>query len=581
MSTAAIRTIGVRWLGVVLLYHGLMACAFAAAQGPVEPVADTLYFGGSVLSMDAQSRVVEAVAVRDGRILATGSRAGMERLRGPDTRVRELEGRALLPGFIDPHSHLMQAVAFADWANVTQPPVGSVDSIPSLLRVLQAHAAEKRIPPGDWVQGFGYAREGLAEGRELTRSDLDAVFPDNPVMLLHVSGHGAVFNSRAFALAGVDAATPTPEGGVIVRRPGSNEPAGLVMETGLFAFFRVLPAPSEQASLAALRTALAHYAENGYTTVQDGATDPRGLALLRGAAARGELPLDVVALPVAMGQADAHRLAEQRFGVYEGRFKLGGVKLLLDGSPQGRTAWFTQPMLTGGPGGESDWHGKPMIDPAEYARAVAELYPRGIQIWTHTNGDAAIDALIAAHEALGAKASDDRRDIAIHSQFVRADQLDAYVRLGIAPSFFSNHAFYWGEVHRRNLGEARAAFLSPLAAARARGLRFSNHTDAMVTPLDPFFTLWTATNRVTRDGRVLGPEQRIDTLAALRAITIDAAWTYHEEQDKGSIEPGKRADFVIVDRNPLALPSADLRSLRVVATVKDDRVVYGAVMERR
>jgi predicted amidohydrolase YtcJ len=578
---ATVRDISVRWLAVVLLHHGLLSLPALAAAESAGPVADTLYVSGSVLTMDDAGRVAEAVAVRDGRILATGSRAGMEHLRGPDTRVRELEGRALLPGFIDPHSHLMQAVAFADWANVTQPPVGSVDSIPALLRTLQAHAAAKHIPPGGWVFGFGYARDGLTEGRELTRSDLDAVFPDNPVMLLHVSGHGAVFNSRAFALAGVDAATRTPEGGVIVRRPGSDEPAGLVMETALFAFYRVLPAPSEQASLAALRTALARYAENGYTTVQDGATDARGLALLRGAAARGELPLDVVALPVAMGQADAHRLAEQRFGVYEGRLKLGGVKLLLDGSPQGRTAWFTQPMLTGGPGGESDWRGKPMIDPAEYARAVAELYARGIQVWTHTNGDAAIDAMIAAHEALGAKASDDHRDIAIHSQFVRVEQLDAYKRLGIAPSFFSNHAFYWGEVHRRNLGEERASFLSPLAAARARGIRFSNHTDAMVTPLDPFFTLWTATNRLTRDGNVLGPEQRIDTLAALRAITIDAAWTYHEEQDKGSIEPGKRADFVILDRNPLARASADLRNLCVMATVKDDRVVYGAVMERR
>lgn len=562
---------------MVLLHHGAAACA-TAGQGLV---ADTLYLGGTVLTMDAHGRVVEAVAVRGGRILEAGSRARIDRLRGPDTRVRELSGHALLPGFIDPHSHLMQSAAFADWANVTQPPVGSVDSIPALLRVLERHAASRRIAPGGWVLGFGYARDGLAEGRELVRDDLDARFPDNPVMLLHVSGHGAVFNSRAFALAGVDATTPTPAGGVIVRRPGGMEPAGLVMETAMYPFYRVLPVPSEEASLAGLRSALQRYAANGYTTVQDGATDARSLAILRTAAARQELFLDVVALPIAMHHQAALTLAQERFGVYAGRLKLGGVKLLLDGSPQGRTAWFTQPMLTGGPGGETDWRGAPMVDPAEYSRAAAELYRRGIQVWTHANGDAAIDALIAAHETIGAKASDDHRDIAIHSQFVRADQLDAYARLGIVPSFFSNHAFFWGEVHRRNLGEARAAFLSPLAAARERGLRFSNHTDSMVTPLDPFFTLWTATTRLTREARVLGPEQRIDTLAALRAITIDAAWTYHEEQDKGSIEPGKRADFVIVDRNPLGVPPADLRSLRVVATIKDDRVVFDGAMESR
>ena len=573
---ATVRKGSVQWAAAVLLQLGVCAMGvLASPDGPV-PVADTIYAGGPVLSMDPRGTVLDAVAVRDGRILASGSRALIEQLRGPDTRMVDLGGHALLPGFIDPHSHLMQAVTFADWANVTQPPVGNVDSISALLRALQGHATARHTPPGAWILGFGYARDGLAEGRELERSDLDATFPDNPVMLLHVSGHGAVFNSRAFALAGVDAATPTPAGGVIVRRPGGNEPAGLVMETGLAPFFRVLPVPAEEQSRAGLRAALERYAANGYTTVQDGATDARSLALLRGAAARGDLFLDVVALPVTMRQEDARKLAENRFGAYEGRLKLGGIKLLLDGSPQGRTAYFTRAMLTGGPGGETDWHGKPLVDPAEYARTLAELYQRGIQVWTHANGDAAIDILIKAHEALGAKAADDHRDVAIHSQFVRADQLDAYARLGIAPSFFSNHVFFWGEVHRRNLGDARASFLSPLAAARARGIRFSNHTDAMVTPLDPFFTLWTATNRITRDGAVLGPEQRIDTLAALRAITVDAAWIYHEEQDKGSIESGKLADFVIVDRNPLALPPAELRSLRVVTTIKEDRVVYGA-----
>lgn len=553
----------------------LVAClSHVAAAADSRDYADSLYVGGPVLTMDASGRVVEAVAVRAGRIVATGSRGAVERLRGPRTRVVDLNGQALLPGFVDPHSHLMQAVAFADWANVTQPPVGNVDSIPALLDVLARHVSEKHLPPGGWILGYGYARDGLAEARELRREDLDARFPDNPVMLMHVSGHGAVFNSRAFALAGVDARTPTPPGGVIVRRPGSNEPAGLVMETGMYPFYRVLPVSSEKTALAALERTLQHYAENGYTTVQDGATDPRGLALLRSAASRGDLFLDVVALPVAMRQEEARKLADNTFGIYESRLKLGGIKLLLDGSPQGRTAWFTQPLLTGGPGGETEWRGEPMVDPAEVGRAVAELYRRGIQVWTHANGDAAIDALIAAHESLGATSADDHRDVAIHSQFVRKDQLDAYVRLGIAPSFFSNHAFYWGDVHRRNLGEARAAFLSPLASARAKGIRFSNHTDYMVTPVDPFFTLWTATTRTTRSGTVLGPEERIDTLAALRAITADAAWIYHEEQDKGSIAPGKRADLVIVDHNPLALPPQELRGLRVVKTIKDGEVVF-------
>ncbi|MFM7272580.1 MAG: amidohydrolase family protein, partial [Gammaproteobacteria bacterium] len=192
------------------------------------------------------------------------------------------------------------------------------------------------------------------------------------------------------------------------------------------------------------------------------------------------------------------------------------------------------------------------------------------------NGDAAIDLLIEAHRRVGATPSADRRNVVIHSQFVRQDQLEAYARLGIAASFFSNHTFFWGEVHRRNLGEERAGFLSPLAAATALGLHFSNHSDYGVTPLDPLFMVWTATTRQTRSARVLGPDQRIDTLTALRALGSGPAWIYREENEKGSIEAGKRADFVLLDRDPLAVEPAELRSLRILATVKDDRLVHGA-----
>lgn len=553
------------------------ATTAAPLTSPVQ-AADSIYRGGDIVTIDDDLPLAEAVAVNDGRIVAVGTAAEIEAAyRGESTRVVDLGGGALLPGFLDPHSHVSHALRIVDWANLSIPPVGPVDSIAKLLDVLRAHVREKKIPPGEWVVGYGYTKEGFPEQRHVTRDDLDPLFPDNPVMLLHVSSHGAVFNSRAFALAGIDAATPTPPGGVIVRKPGSNEPAGLVMETPFYMIARNLPTPTPEQMVDAMQRVQQMYASNGYTTIQDGATDPALLQFLEATAVQGALYLDLVALPIVASAEDFDKQAAHTFGRYDKRLKLGGIKYLTDGSPQGKTAWFTHPYLTGGLNGEEDWRGEPFIAPADYTAGVAELYRRGIQVWTHANGDAAADLVIAAHEAAGARAADDRRDVVIHSQFVRPDQLDAYARLGLGASFFTNHAFFWGDVHRVNLGDERTEFLSPLNAALERGIRFSNHTDFAVTPLDPFFTLWTATTRQSRSGAIVGPEQRVSTLQALKAITIDSAWLYHEDDSKGSITEGKLADFVVLDRNPLKLAHDDLRSLKVLATIKEDKLVFGSL----
>lgn len=562
------------------LVHGVYCAALAVllsgtAARAMEP-ADTVYLGGTVQTLDAAASRAEAVAVRGGRVVTTGSIAEIEAYRGPATRVLALHGRVLLPGFIDGHSHLGHALQFLDWANLSEPPVGAVRDIRSLRETLRRHAQARAPARGEWLIGYGYSRESLAEARELGREDLDADFPDNPVMVMHVSGHGAVFNSVAFRLAGVDANTRDPPGGLILRRPGGSEPAGLVMETALFPFMALLPKQDPAQVTEALRRAQTLYAANGYTTIQEGATDPGLLAQLRCAAAEGQLFLDVVALPVVAREEDFAAALAQDFGRYDRHLKLGGLKFLLDGSPQGRTAWFTEPLLTGGPGGETDWRGKPFMPPEDYLRDFAEASARRVPVWTHANGDAAIDLVVEAHRRVGARPSDDRRNVVIHSQFVRQDQLEAYAQIGIAASFFSNHAFFWGDVHLRNLGERRARFLSPLAAATDLGLRVSNHTDYGVTPLDPLFTLWTATTRQTRSGRTLGPDQRVDTLTALRALTTGPAWFYREETEKGSIEAGKRADFVLLDDDPLAVDPSGLRGIKIVATVKDDKLVYGA-----
>ena len=360
-----------------------------------------------------------------------------------------------------------------------------------------------------------------------------------------------------------------------MRKPGSQEPAGLLMETPFFGVIGAIPQPSAVSMLEALRPVQLHYAANGYTTIQEGAASAEAVQLLQHAASEGRLFLDVVALPEMQTFTKLMQREDPPvFGKYEGRLKLGGVKSVTDGSPQGRTAYWTEPMLVPGPGGEKNWRGKPIV-PQDVLDDVFRLaYANGIQTYTHANADAAIDMFLAAHEAAGAP--EGRRPVIIHSQFIRPEQLNAYARIGAVPSFFTNHAFFWGDVHLENLGQERAFFLSPLRSAKARGVRFTNHTDYGVTPLDPLFVLWTATERTSRSGKVIGPEERLSVAEALRAITIDAAYQYFEEDQKGSIEAGKLADFVILDRNPLTTPSELLREIQILETIKEGETVWEA-----
>ena len=563
---------------LVALALGLGCSGLAREGAPSEtkePAADRIFLG-DILTIDARGTVARAVAVKDGHVLVVGDEKSVLQHRGRQTEVVDLGAGALLPGFIDPHSHLVaHAVPITGWANVSRPPIGEVESIPDLVAALEAHATRIGAASGAWIVGYGYEREALAEGRELTRDDLDARFPKNPVAVIHQSSHGAVLNSAALRAVGITAQTPTPPGGQIARRPGSQEPAGLIFETAFFAAAAKLPQPNAEQTLEALRAAQRHYAANGYTTIQDGLSSAAGLAVLQRAAVEKRLFLDVVALLDARTFAvNVGKPGIEFGGDYRGHLKLGGVKSIVDGSAQARTAFFGEQYKVPGPSGQRGWRGEPILSQTELDATFRLAYQNGVQTYTHANGDAAIDMVLAAHEAAGAPQG--RRPVIIHSQFVRPEQLNSYARIGAVPSFFTNHAFFWGDVHVANLGEARAAFLSPLRSAITRQLHFSNHTDYAVTPLDPMFVLWTATERTSRSGVVIGPGERVSVAEALRAITIDAAYQYFEENRKGSIEAGKLADFVILDRNPLNATGAALRSIRVLETIKEGETVFKA-----
>jgi predicted amidohydrolase YtcJ len=562
-----------------LVVAGGLASGVGCGNAAAAVAADTIYVGGDIVTIDDARPAVEALAVKDGRILAAGTRKELESAhRGTATKVVDLGGKALLPGFIDPHSHYFSSLTVANQVNVFAPPAGPGRDIPSLVAEIRKFRDERKIPKGVLIQAYGYDPNAMPKGVGLTRDDLDLDFPDNPVIVGHVSMHGAVLNSAAMKQFGISAATKTPEGGVIVRKPGSNEPAGLVMEMAYLPIFASLPGPDAKQEVEWSRAGQMLYAASGITTAHEGATHAPELALMQRAAAGGAHIIDVVAYPFF---TDFDAVLEKNpvgtWGKYVNHLKLGGAKITLDGSPQGKTAWFTTPYLTGGPGGEKDWRGEPVV-PEEVVKAfVKKVYDLGLPLNVHANGDAAIDELLRAHEyAAAGDLSRQRHVTIIHSQFVRPDQLDKYVAYRMTPSFFTLHTYYFADTHILNRGPAQAFFESPMRAAIDKGLHPTNHTDFVVAPLDQMFVVWSAVNRISRNGVEIGPEQRVTPLEALKAITIYAAEQYGEESSKGSLVPGKLADLVILDRNPLKVEPMAIRDVKVVETIKEGRTIYPA-----
>ncbi len=548
--------------------------ANAGGAGP-----DLIIHGGPILTMAGDAPTyVEAVAVKDGKIAAAGSDADIIKTKDDHTIVKDLGGKLLMPGFIDPHSHFIDSLTMADRVNISAPPVGPASNPDEIIAALQAGAKAKGLKPGELLLGWGYDENLMPKGNPLSREALDKAFPDNPVGVIHVSMHGAVINSKAMAKFGYKDGMPTPKGGVILRKGATQDLQGLVMETAYIPMFSAMPGPTPETEVAAAKAGQMLYAAAGITTAQEGATHAPQVALLQRVAKAGGLFIDVVTFPF-MTDIDAVTKTTpfSEWSKYSDHLKIGGCKITADGSPQGKTAWFTKPYLTGGPAGEKNWAGEPGLPPAAMQATMQKCYDNKVQVLMHANGDAAIDFLIKTHLATaGADPAADRRTVCIHCQFIRKDQIDAFAKYHLIPALFTDHTFFFGNTHVANRGAAQAAFISPMKSALAAGLHPTNHTDAFVVPIDQMMTVWTAVNRKLRSGAVLGADERITPYQALQAITTSAAYQYREETSKGSIETGKRADLVVLSADPNKVAADTIRDIKVVETIKDGKTVYPA-----
>ena len=557
---------------------GITLALGACSKSPAANAgADLIIHGGPILTMEGDTPVyAEAVVIDDGKIVFVGSDAEAMKRKVTGTMVKDLGGKLLMPGFIDPHSHFIDSLTMGDRINVSAPPVGPASNPDEIVAALQAGAKAKGLKPGALLMGWGYDENLMPKGKPLTRAILDKAFPDNPIGIVHVSMHGAVINSKAMAMFGYTDGMPMPAGGIILRNPGTQDLQGLVMETAYIPMLTKLPGPTPETEVAAAKSGQLLYAAAGVTTAQEGATHAPQLAQLQRVAKAGGLIIDVVAYPF-LTDIDTITATNpfSTWGKYDNRLKIGGCKATIDGSPQGKTAWFTKPYLTGGPAGEKNYSGAAGLPPEAIIAMAKKCYDNDVQVEMHGNGDAAIDLLLKAHlAAAGADPSKDRRTVCIHCQFIRKDQLAAFAKYKIIPSLFTDHTFFFGDTHVANRGLAQASFISPMNTALASGLRPTNHTDAFVTPVDQMMTVWTAVTRKLRSGGVLGSDERISPYQALQAITTSAAYQYREEASKGSIKAGKRADLVVLSADPTKVEPDTIRDIRVVETIKDGRVIY-------
>ena len=546
---------------------------FRMATRLPQPPEQQLFINGSVLTMDVDNRVVEALATRGDRIEAVGSTEEIMALAGEGTEVIDLRGRALLPGFIDAHGHFPGSGLKVVAADLNSPPIGTLTSMDEVL-VAMAQQAEK-TPVGQWVSGFGYDDTLLEEQRHPTRAELDAVSSEHPVVAMHISGHMVVANSLALAEVGIVADTPDPEGGVIGRLPGSREPNGLLEETARLGIMIKMQDMSLMDTYRLIKSAATEYSALGVTTAQSGGVSKElatGLSLF---SKLGVIPQRLVLFPFETEFGDSLLNGDYDPWDYSGeRVVMGAIKLVADGSIQGFTGNLSQPYYTPYHG-DADYRGYASIPREQLFTQVAALHKAGYQIAIHGNGDQAIEDILDAFEAAQQdNPVADPRMILIHAQMAREDQVARMKDLGVTPSFFSAHTWYWGDRHRDIfMGPERAAVISPAKWAQDYGLRFSSHLDTPVTPMLPLQAVWSQVFRTTYGGEVLGPQQRIGVMDALRAVTIDAAWQVFQEDNRGSLEVGKYADLVVLSDNPVEEPLT-LRELVVEQTFIGGATVY-------
>ncbi|MEF3353899.1 amidohydrolase [Paenibacillus sp. GYB006] len=538
---------------------------------------DLLIINANVITLDGANRIAGSVAMKNGRIVGIWSQLdppSNEVNITAQTKVLNVEGATVIPGFIETHNHILACAYLKGSVDCSSPKNTCIQDI--------LHEIEKKrvtTPPGEWIQGHSYDDTSLAEKRHPTRMDLDQVAPHHPVYITHISGHLAVANSKALELAGIDDEQfgENPHFG----RDGLNRLNGVLYEApAMTAIQAVLPVMDKDTFLQRLGEVSQDYVAQGITTNTDaGVWDEDSLNIMLEAAKSGIIPMRsqlMLMHSMLTGQGifsnyTASELDQKIQQLSNGRARLDSAKLFQDGSIQGLTGALREPYYC-----NDDTCGELFYEQNALNEEIASLHKRGFRIAIHGNGDRAIGSILEGFKyALNESPRLDHRHRIEHVQMATREDLNKMAELNVAGSFFINHVYYWGKRHEQMfLGPERAKRISPLRDAVDRNLLITLHSDCPVTPVSPLFLIWAAVNRQTREGDVLGPEQKIDVITALRAMTIDGAILNFQAQTSGSIEFGKFADVVVLDKDLTDVNPLEIKDIKVLYTIIDGEIKY-------
>ncbi|APY07817.1 amidohydrolase [Winogradskyella sp. J14-2] len=553
----------------------LVSCKPNAEKAASDSAANTIYYNGDIITMVGEKpQYVEAIAVKDGLIQKVGKKDAVLELQGDSTKVIDLKGKTMFPGFIDAHAHFFGFGPQASGANLLPPPDGKVKNIEGLINELKTWATPENIELTGWIYGLGFDDSQLEEQRFPTKEDLDKVSTTHPILILHISGHFCVMNSKGLEMVGITADMPDPEGGVVRRMPNSREPNGVLEEMAAIPYMAQAITPKTPEKMAMQAKAGLEMAKSyGYTTAQEGKAMEQH-ELLAAFAEKGLFDIDIVSY---VDHTKSDYLNSKWYSKsYNNHYRIGGIKMTLDGSPQGRTAWRTTPYLLPPDGASKDYKGYPAIpDDNDVADVYKMAYKNDWQILSHANGDAAVDQMIKglqmAEKEYGSK---DLRNVLIHGQYVRKDQLDSLKPLNVIASLFPLHTFYWGDWHTQLIGEDLVQGISPTRTALDKGLKITIHTDAPVALPNLMRMVWTAVSRTSRSGKTIGADERLTPYEAMKCLTEWSAYQHWEDDKKGTLEEGKLADLVVLTDNPLKVEVDAIKDIEVLKTIKEGKLIF-------
>jgi len=530
---------------------------------------DLILTNANVITMDPRDSRASAVAVIWDKIFRIGEDDDIAALATPETRVVNLDGKTVLPGFIDTHNHLSfygYLVSSADCRASSG--VACVDDIIDRLR-----AEADKTPPGQWVKGWGYAHYHLKENRPLTREDLDRASTEHPILVIQVSGHAGVANSLALEMFGYTKETPDPPGGAIRRDPRTGEPNGILDETAVtnqvnMLFMQEVMIWSPERRMQMIETAVRHYNEAGITSLHEAYVAPQTLQLYQEMDRLGRLNLRVYTMNIDIG-ADTLLNAGIVLGYGTPMVKVGAVKMFMDGGMSNRTAAVTQPYR------DSDEMGIYMNPPATIHERIEKFHNAGYQIAVHAQGDEAIGHLLDAYEnVLGKKSDNPLRHRIEHCGNITEEQIKRAANMNIfvssQPMFFS----HLGDGFLEAFGPERGHRLYPYRSLINHGIRVAGASDCPVAPAEPLTGIRDAVLRKTGSGVDFGPEEKLGITEAVGLYTSEAAWFSFDEKNAGTIEPGKYADFVVLDRDITNIPAEQITDAEIEMTIVGGRIVY-------